>query len=126
WRGAIEVGGETFDVTPDHWRGTRDRSWGVRPVGEPEPPGIAAHKPNLGFFWLYAPMQFDDHAVLVVAQERADGTRVIEETVRVWSDPEREPELLSPVAHELEYETGTRRVRHATLRMTEPDGTPLV
>ena len=40
WEGSITVNGETTAVTPDHWRGARDRSWGVRPVGEPEPAGI--------------------------------------------------------------------------------------
>ena len=25
--------------TPDRWLGSRDRSWGIRPVGEAEPPG---------------------------------------------------------------------------------------
>ncbi len=40
WTGTLEVAGETIDVTPDRWKGTRDRSWGVRPVGEVEPPGI--------------------------------------------------------------------------------------
>ena len=38
------VGDETFRVTPDRWWGTRDRSWGVRPVGEPEHPGIRRPK----------------------------------------------------------------------------------
>ena len=36
----------------DRWVGTRDRSWGIRPVGEPEPPGRAAAEPDEGFgFW---------------------------------------------------------------------------
>ena len=40
WEGTITAAGRTFDVTPDRWKGARDRSWGVRPVGEPEHPGI--------------------------------------------------------------------------------------
>ena len=40
WSGTLTVDGETFAVTPDRWWGTRDRSWGVRPVGEQEHPGI--------------------------------------------------------------------------------------
>ena len=35
-------------VTDDRWVGTRDRSWGIRPVGEPEPPGRAAAEPDDG------------------------------------------------------------------------------
>ncbi len=40
WEGTITAAGRTFEVTPDRWKGARDRSWGVRPVGEPEHPGI--------------------------------------------------------------------------------------
>jgi hypothetical protein len=126
WTGTINVAGKSFDVTPDRWWGSRDRSWGVRPVGEAEPPGIAGSKPHPGFFWVYAPMQFDDHSMLVIAQERADGTRIIEEAVRVWADPSREPELLGRPEHEIEYVSGTRLARHARLTMTDADGSPLV
>ena len=53
WTGSITVDGERLDVTPERWWGIRDRSWGIRPVGEPEPPGIQSR--NAGtFYWLYA------------------------------------------------------------------------
>lgn len=39
WEGSLTAGGHTWDVTPDRWGGSRDRSWGVRPVGEKEPDG---------------------------------------------------------------------------------------
>lgn len=72
WTGSITVDGETLDVTPDRWWGIRDRSWGIRPVGEPEPPGIQAR--NAGtFYWLYAPVRFTDHAILCIVQEDYDG-----------------------------------------------------
>ena len=34
WSGWLEVDGERHEVTPDRWWGSRDRSWGIRPVGE--------------------------------------------------------------------------------------------
>ena len=40
WSGTLSVGGKDVAVTPERCWGTRDRSWGVRPVGEPEPDGI--------------------------------------------------------------------------------------
>lgn len=55
------------------WTGTRDRSWGIRPLGEAEPPGRAADEPSGGFWWLYVPLRFDDFAVVVIAQEEPDG-----------------------------------------------------
>ena len=50
--------------TPTAWVGTRDRSWGIRPVGEAEPPGRNADEPLEGFWWLYVPLRFDDFAVV--------------------------------------------------------------
>jgi hypothetical protein len=50
WQGHIVVGDERIEVTPERWWGTRDRSWGIRPVGEPEPPGIQANNPGT-FYW---------------------------------------------------------------------------
>lgn len=49
WSGWLEVDGTRHQVTPDRWWGSRDRSWGIRPVGEPEPPGINAARPLEGF-----------------------------------------------------------------------------
>ena len=75
-----------YDVTPDHWWGSRDRSWGIRPVGEAEAPGNLAAKPAEPFRWLYAPFRMEDHALVFICQERGDGSRVLEEAVRLWPD----------------------------------------
>ncbi len=40
WTGMLKVGDREIALTPDRWWGSRDRSWGVRPVGEAEHPGI--------------------------------------------------------------------------------------
>jgi len=37
WEGAITVDGEELRIDPSDVLGTRDRSWGVRPVGEQPP-----------------------------------------------------------------------------------------
>jgi hypothetical protein len=106
-------------------RGTRDRSWGVRPVGEPEPPGIRGTRPPAFSFWNYAPMQFDDFSILYIVQEEADGRRVLEQGVRVFADPERPDEPLGRPDHAFEFESGTRRVKRATLSFTPPGGKKL-
>ena len=44
------------------WTGTRDRSWGIRPVGAPDPqatPGAGL----AGFFWQWTPLNFADTSV---------------------------------------------------------------
>ena len=40
WDGRISAGGS--DLPIDNVYGTKDRSWGVRPVGEPTPASLAA------------------------------------------------------------------------------------
>jgi hypothetical protein len=119
WTGSITVDGETVEVTPDQWVGSRDRSWGIRPVGESEPPGIQAN--NAGtFYWLYTPIRFEDHSILCIVQEDEKGRRVLEEAVRVR--PEGEPEYLGRPEYRPVYAEGTRDVVSATISFAPPGG----
>jgi hypothetical protein len=124
WSGWIDLEGERIEVTPDHWWGARDRSWGIRPVGEPEPPGIQVK--NAGtFYWLYAPIQFEDHSVLCIVQEDEKGRRVLEEAVRVWpEDSGREEEFLGRPEYRPSYAPGSRDVVTATLAFSPPGDKP--
>ena len=89
WSGTLSVGGVDLAVTPGHCWGTRDRSWGVRPVGEPETDGIRQGELVLGGMWNYFPMQFDDHAIMYICHERDDGERPLVQCERVWVDPDK-------------------------------------
>lgn len=122
WRGHLQVGDESFEVTPDRWWGTRDRSWGVRPVGEPEHPGIRQGEGQMDGMWNYAPMQFDDFSILYIVNERDSGERVLEEAVRIWADPERPPEWLGRPDHEHVLRSGTRLVERSILRFPDAPG----
>jgi hypothetical protein len=123
WSGALRVGGREFSVQPGRWAGARDRSWGIRPVGEPEPPGRGAAEPMEGFWWLYAPLQFESSAVIVIMQENPDGHRTVNDAKRVWKDGRLE-QLGWPRA-EIGYRAGTRHPESARLNLTGPRGTPL-
>ncbi len=50
WTGTLKANGHEFTLTDDTWWGTRDRSWGIRPVGENEPQGIRAKNP-FSWYW---------------------------------------------------------------------------
>ncbi|MDA8274456.1 MAG: hypothetical protein M0029_03645 [Actinomycetota bacterium] len=116
WTGTLAVDGCRVTLSPDRFWGTRDRSWGVRPVGEPEPPGIRATETDTGFFWLYAPARFSDHATLLLAQERPDGRRVVEDAHRVPPlDATWPAQWLGRPEHDLRFVPGTRRLAGATL-----------
>jgi hypothetical protein len=52
WSGRIVVDGSEIAVDPATWIGSRDRSWGIRPIGEPEPAGRPADPPFEGMWWL--------------------------------------------------------------------------
>jgi hypothetical protein len=124
WEGTLRVGGEELPVTPDRWVGTRDRSWGIRPVGEAEPPGRAADQPLEGFYWLYVPLRFDDYAVVVIVQELPNGFRTLNDATRVWRDGR--VEQLGWPRIDITYKSGTRHPEHAVLHLTDPDGKPVV
>ncbi|QIS21597.1 hypothetical protein [Nocardia terpenica] len=123
WEGTLAVDGADIAVTPDIWTGTRDRSWGIRPVGEAEPAGRPAADPSGGFWWVYAPLRFDDFAIVVIVQENPDGFRTLNDAVRVWPDGRIE-QLGWPRVH-IEYRSGSRHPVSARLELTTPDGKPL-
>jgi hypothetical protein len=73
WHGWIEVDGERIEVSPTDVMGSRDRSWGVRPVGEqvPGPTGGGMRQ----FYWLWAPVTFGELCTHFDVNETAAGTR---------------------------------------------------
>ncbi len=121
YEGWIKVAGQTFEVTPERYWGSRDHSWGVRGVGEPEPPG---YRPPGGgtFFWNWACIQMPGYTILYTVSEEADGRRWNDSSVRLWPiDSGKEPDHLRSV-HHLEFISGTRQLKRATLEMTEEGG----
>jgi hypothetical protein len=123
WSGTLHVDGTDLTVAPDRWVGCRDRSWGIRPVGEAEPPGRGADEPREGFWWLYVPLRFDDFALIVILQEDPDGTRTLNAASRVWPDGRHEqlgwPEV------DFVYRPGSRHPERATLHLRSTARRPL-
>jgi len=123
WSGSLRVDGDEIAVDPDVWVGSRDRSWGIRPVGEAEPPGRSADEPLEGFWWLYVPVRFDDYAVVIICQERADGYRFLNDASRIFADGRIE-QLGWPDVH-ISYGSGTRIPTHATIETRTRGGEKL-
>ncbi|WP_459547214.1 hypothetical protein [Nocardia sp. X0981] len=123
WEGTISVAGEEIAVSSEEWMGTRDRSWGIRPVGEAEPPGRSAAENAGGFWWLYVPLRFDDFAVVVIIQENPDGYRTLNDAVRVF--PDGSVEQLGWPRITIDYRSGTRHPERARLELCTSDGKPL-
>jgi hypothetical protein len=121
WAGILSVDGTEHVVSPDRCWGTRDRSWGIRPVGEPEGDGIRQGELVLAGMWNYFPMQFEDHAIMYICHERDDGVRPLVQGERVWTDPARSVEDLGPSTHEHHLVPGTRVLDRSVIRFPDAD-----
>jgi hypothetical protein len=117
WSGTLTVEGETIELTAASWWGSRDRSWGLRPVGERETgaPGVLPQ-----FYWLWAPVNFDDLCTHFDVNEYADGRRWHEEgkIAAVGGAPED----ASQVDYRLEFQKGTRHARNAEITLRAKSG----
>lgn len=106
WSGTLSIDGATTTLGDATWVGTRDRSWGIRPSGEPDPPGRWAEHPIEGFWWTYVPLRFEDFALIVIVQEEPDGSRTLNNATRIF--PDGRCEQLGWPEIEIDYAPGTR------------------
>lgn len=121
WEGELRVDGETIAVTPDRYTATRDRSWGIRPVGEAEPPGRP--REFEGMWWIWVPLRFDDFALHMILEEDPSGLRNSNFAVRVWpAATGKPPEQLGWPLPEITYKSGTRQPTHASIDLVTRDG----
>ena len=129
WSGIVSTPDGEFTVDEDTWSGTKDRSWGVRPVGERMQVGA----PNLpgGIFFLWAPLQWDDHITHAVFFDGPNGEALVREgaVAPLFASEADIPEELDHVAthmataiHRVDYHPGTRLARHAELDLIDTQG----
>lgn len=123
WSGTISIDGEQIAVDPGTWVGSRDRSWGIRPVGEAPPAGAPADPEFEGMWWLYIPVAFDDYMLCMIIQEEPDGYRTLNDCNRVWKDG-RVEQLGWPQV-KVHYASGTRIPTGASITCTTAEGKPL-
>lgn len=128
WAGSITVDGETTTFDHHETRGTRDRSWGIRPVGA-RPEGRPMSMPTT--CWLWAPVHFDDQCRSLgffqhVGGEiwRGDGfvVPVVEPVQDITPNDAEGVVRLEPKGQELQFHPGTRWVSGAKLLVQTHDG----
>lgn len=125
WQGWIEVDGDRTEVTPDQMLGSRDRSWGVRPVGERVPSGAPVADPQ--FFWLWAPINFEFFATHFDVNELSDGTRWHETGFIVPTVDGAGPvEAMRAVDYRLAWRPGSRSMASFELDLVPAAGEPSV
>lgn len=128
WSGHVAVGDDRVDLAAEDVLGCRDRSWGIRSVGERE---VGAPGGSPQFFWLWAPLNLDDRCIHVDFQEDATGRRAHAngELVPLLDVPGAPLQLDEPparrvpdVGHEVVWRPGTRRSDAATLTLRPAGG----
>ena len=131
WSGDITYAGESVKVDAASSPGTKDRSWGIRPVGDPAPPGAPAQN-FTGIYFLWAPIHWDDHCTHFLVFEEPDGRPWHTDAMVVpvhdgGTPPVVDPDvrILPAVTHELDYLPGTRRARGGKLALVEHDGSTI-
>ncbi len=123
YEGFFSLPGRRIEVTRHDWLGTRDRSWGIRPLGSPAenqpPPGTLPQ-----FYWLWAPAHFDDCVTLYEINADANGT--------AWHTygtivplPDGPAESLKSTTSRVQYRSGTRHARSAEILFVRPDNAEL-
>lgn len=131
WRGEVRYAGQTVRIEPERVYGTKDRSWGIRPVGDPAPPGAPPPAPRQ-FFFLWAPLQWADRCTHMGIFENELGVPWHWDglIVPTYRSPEDLPGIEDPgatpllqVEHALDFVPGTRRAAGGELALTHGDGT---
>jgi hypothetical protein len=130
WSGEIGYAGEKVDVRSERVLGTKDRSWGLRPVGERETGGAPATEAP-GIFFLWAPLHWDDCCSHFALFEHADGERwhqsgaIVPAYASLDSIPGVEDPATQRIAnldYQIRYAPGERRAEWAKIGLVASDG----
>ena len=130
WEGQVSVGGTKIDYVRTGTYGTRDRSWGVRPIGEPQggAPGLLNEEP--GVYWVWSPIHFDDICTQFGSFEDRDGnpTQLSAAVVPAYGSVDDIPDgeetghrEMKTARHEIGWQTGTRWAKSAHFELVTRD-----
>jgi hypothetical protein len=129
WQGFVRADGVETKVERATTYATRDRSWGVRPVGSAAP-GRPADLPQVA--WLWAPIHFEDEALLLGYFQRSTGERWNADGMRVpvsaspapYADPGAPGFVhLEALGERLVFRPGTRWIERAEFDYQPKGGT---
>ncbi|MGH0029605.1 MAG: hypothetical protein ACQGVC_07430 [Myxococcota bacterium] len=130
WRGEVCYDGQTVAIDPARVYGTKDRSWGLRPVGEPDAGGAPSRSlPQVFFLW--APIHWQDQCSHYGLFDDGDGFTWHHDGMLVpaYESPDEIPGVVDPavrpfqtVEHQIEYVPGTRRAARAEIALVAKDG----
>jgi hypothetical protein len=130
WQGEIRYDGKELRVDPSQVYGTKDRSWGIRPVGDRDTGGAPpTQMPQVFFLW--APLHWQDRCTHMGIFEDGHGKPWHWDGMicPTYASPDEIPGVEDPgvlelasVAHQVDYIPGTRRARSAEITLVENGG----
>jgi hypothetical protein len=128
WEGTVTVDGNGLEVRPDRNRGTKDRSWGVRPVGDQVTTAPVNVAP--GIFFLWSPVHWEDRCTHAILFEDPHGKRLSASAASlpvlgpddpVYGSEEGVVHAYEPL-YKIKWRSGTRRIEDAMFTFNYPDG----
>jgi hypothetical protein len=128
WDGWIRDPDGEIKVDGRNCRATKDRSWGVRNVGEPQTGGAPATPRGICFVW--APLFWDDHISHAIFFDGEKGEPLVREglTAPLFDGPDAVPGYdaldtrMATARHRIAYHPGTRLAKSAELDLVGHDG----
>ena len=129
WSGYVFHPQGRIDVDAAVCHGTKDRSWGVRGVGEP-PSGGAPVMPD-GICFLWAPLFWDDHVTHAIFFDGPHGEALVREGIVAPLYPTEEAvpgvldgqdERMATARHRVSYLPNTRLASSAEIDLVNLDG----
>jgi hypothetical protein len=123
WSGTITHRGQAITLDPAMHVGTRDRSWGIRPVGAGESqPASPQQIPQ--FYWLWMPFNFDRFATFFHSNEDERGLAWNQRGViaPVASPGHQDPIEFARAGYTLSYASGNRRANTLSVDYDTPNG----
>ncbi|KAB7646425.1 hypothetical protein [Polymorphobacter fuscus] len=129
WSGVVRTPDGECRVDEAVCRGTKDRSWGVRRVGEPETGGAPAMPGGIMFLW--APLVWDDHVTHAIFFDGPQGQALVREGIvaplyaaeaDIPGTEDGRDQRMATARHRVAYVPGTRLARSAEIDLVGHDG----
>lgn len=129
WAGRLRHPDGEIRIDPARCHGTKDRSWGVRPVGERERGG-APVAPG-GIFFLWAPLFWPDHVSHAIFFDGPRGEALVREGLVAPLHPSEDAlpggedpreERMADARHRVRYVPGTRFAASAEIDLIDLEG----
>lgn len=122
WQGALKIEGSSIEIDSASWRGTRDRSWGVRPIGAQDPqPLTPAQLPQ--FYWIWTPTNFPNLSMFFHVNEDGSGSAWNTRAVLAMDGAEADGLMhLNEPKMQVDLASKSRRAEKGILRLKDGQG----